>query len=350
LSGSSGTNPMTNYLGTSDNQPLELWVNGARALRLEPTSSTPNINGGYSGNSVTVGVQGAGIGEGGEGVYENTVTDHYGTVGGGRGNQAGDNAGDLYYAHYATVGGGYYNDASGDSATVGGGYANDADGNYSFAAGRRAQANFEGAFVWADSSDHDFSAIYADIFNARATEGFYLVAGIGSSGATTWSCSFTNGNSWSCSSDRAMKENFREVDRQAILEKLSRVPVQTWNAKGTDPNIMHLGPTAQDFYGAFGLGDDDKRISTIDLDGVALVAIQGLYTVSQEQAQQIESLQLENNALQKQITGNHRGSVPQLLTIVVAVLAGMVLLLTAGFVWLLLRFRKLGTPEASHGC
>jgi hypothetical protein len=37
-----------------------------------------------------------------------------------------------------------------------------------------------------------------------------------------------------------------------------------------------MGPMAQDFWPAFGLGEDPLRIGTIDADGVALAAIQGL--------------------------------------------------------------------------
>jgi uncharacterized protein (DUF3084 family) len=38
-----------------------------------------------------------------------------------------------------------------------------------------------------------------------------------------------------------------------------------------------MGPTAQDVHAAFGLGDSDKAITTIDADGIALAAIQGLH-------------------------------------------------------------------------
>jgi flagellar biosynthesis/type III secretory pathway protein FliH len=37
-----------------------------------------------------------------------------------------------------------------------------------------------------------------------------------------------------------------------------------------------MGPTAQDFQAAFGLGSDEQCIGTVDADGVALAAIQGL--------------------------------------------------------------------------
>src|SRR4030095_6194245 len=86
------------------------------------------------------------------------------------------------------------------------------------------------------------------------------------------------------------KENFEAVDGRDILARLSRIPILKWNAKGTDPTIKHLGPMAQDFYAAFGLGDDDKSISTIDLDGVALASIQSLYERVKEQDAQVASL------------------------------------------------------------
>jgi hypothetical protein len=51
LTGNAGTNPGTNFLGTTDNQALEFKVNNARALRLEPNATSPNIIGGYSGTA-----------------------------------------------------------------------------------------------------------------------------------------------------------------------------------------------------------------------------------------------------------------------------------------------------------
>lgn len=58
---------------------------------------------------------------------------------------------------------------------------------------------------------------------------------------------------------------------------------------------------AQDFHAAFGLGSDDKGISTVDADGVALAAIQGLNSkveVSSQKAQgSIQKLQEENAEL-----------------------------------------------------
>jgi hypothetical protein len=61
-----------------------------------------------------------------------------------------------------------------------------------------------------------------------------------------------------------------------VLAKVAAMPVMTWNYRTQDESIRHIGPTAQDFRAAFGLGENNKTISTIDPSGVALAAIQGL--------------------------------------------------------------------------
>jgi beta-xylosidase len=55
--------------------------------------------------------------------------------------------------------------------------------------------------------------------------------------------------------------------------------------------VRHLGPVAQDFHAAFGLGSDDRHIATVDADGVALAAIQGLN----------RKVEAENTALKQEI-------------------------------------------------
>ncbi len=51
-----------------------------------------------------------------------------------------------------------------------------------------------------------------------------------------------------------------------------------------------MGPMAQDLYAAFGLGDSDKSICTIDADGVALAAIQGLHEIVKEKDAEIAEM------------------------------------------------------------
>ncbi|MCX7016266.1 MAG: hypothetical protein NTW86_27535 [Candidatus Sumerlaeota bacterium] len=66
-------------------------------------------------------------------------------------------------------------------------------------------------------------------------------------------------------------------DARETLEALARVPITAWNYTGEAPGVRHMGPMAQDLYASFGLGADDKSICTVDADGIAFAAIQGLH-------------------------------------------------------------------------
>lgn len=66
------------------------------------------------------------------------------------------------------------------------------------------------------------------------------------------------------------------VNGLAILDKVAELPVSTWSYT-FEPGVRHLGPMAQDFSAAFGLGDDDRVIDLTDANGVAIVSIQALY-------------------------------------------------------------------------
>ena len=77
------------------------------------------------------------------------------------------------------------------------------------------------------------------------------------------------------------------VDGRAVLAQVVSLPLTTWNYKAQDDSIRHIGPMAQDFHAAFGLGVSDKLIDTIDPDGVALAAIQGLNELVQEKVAEI---------------------------------------------------------------
>jgi hypothetical protein len=77
-------------------------------------------------------------------------------------------------------------------------------------------------------------------------------------------------------SDASAKEHFRDLDGDDVLSKIARMPIQEWSYKSQDASIRHVGPTAQDFHDAFGLGEDPLRISTIDADGIALAGVKAL--------------------------------------------------------------------------
>jgi len=96
---------------------------------------------------------------------------------------------------------------------------------------------------------------------------------VGSSGSPA----YCDGTTWQNGSDRNAKQDFADVDPRAVLEKVSALPVTKWKYKVETNGVQHLGPMAQDFHAAFGLnGADDKHIATVDEEGVALAAIQGL--------------------------------------------------------------------------
>lgn len=91
-------------------------------------------------------------------------------------------------------------------------------------------------------------------------------------------------------SAREAKQGFAPVDAAAILAKVAALPLSSW-AYTNAPTVRHLGPVAQDFHAAFVLGDDDKHIATVDADGVALAAIQGLHQLLQEKEARLALLE-----------------------------------------------------------
>jgi len=117
-------------------QPLELKVNGERALRLEPTTDSPNIIGGFGGNYAAPGAVGATIAGGGSaGLSANRVAGSYGTIGGGTDNAIGalsswaviaGGAANVVGTNIgsATIAGGEFNEVWSRASTIGGGQQN----------------------------------------------------------------------------------------------------------------------------------------------------------------------------------------------------------------------------------
>jgi hypothetical protein len=92
------------------------------------------------------------------------------------------------------------------------------------------------------------------------------------------------------SSSRELKTDFSLLDGKEVLNRLSEIPVMSWRYKAEAETALHFGPVAEDFQAAFQLGDG-RTITTIDADGVAFAAIQGLYTTVQEKDARIEQLE-----------------------------------------------------------
>ena len=101
-------------------------------------------------------------------------------------------------------------------------------------------------------------------------------------------------------SDRNRKENLTPADPREVLDRVVSLPIQRWNYIHDTADTPHLGPMAQDFRAAFGLGADERTIATVDADGVALAAIQGLYRLLEEQSAEIDRLREQVLHLQRQ--------------------------------------------------
>ena len=429
-------------LATPGNQPLVLSVNNVDGFRVQPNGTdTPNLIGGSAANTITgTASRGSVIAGGGNGAANKIENADNAVIGGGKNNvvSAADSVigggahnrasglvsvvggGDTNTAigSYSTVAGGSKNTAGGPWAIVPGGENNTAAGWHSFAAGRRAKAANDSAFVWADSQDADFTSTAANQFLIRAagnvginknnpataldvagtvtatsyngsgaglagvaklganaftgnqtvsgtvtatnfvgggvdltgvaklsTNTFTgtqrvrdsvfvdfdgtnsgalfgqpsLIFGPGNSGEGIASKRTSGGNQYgldfytnytsrmsiagsgnvtmtgTCSalafiptSDRNAKENFTPVDPREVLDKVAALPLTRWNFKNDAATAPHLGPMAQDFHAAFGLGTDDRHIATVDADGVALAAIQGLNQKLEDVNQKLE--------------------------------------------------------------
>jgi hypothetical protein len=237
---------------------------------------------------------------------QNAVSGTEAFVGGGQGNSIGAAAAEAVVGGglnnnalgvASVVGGGAYSSSRGAYSTIPGGYENAADGTGSFAAGTLAKARNLGAFVWSDNASSTAVQSTANYqFIARASGGFTLYTNVTGSGAQL----SPNSGTWGSLSDRTMKTNVAPLDDAAVLDKLTSLPVTEWSYTA-EHGVRHVGPMAQDFYAAFGVGEDDRHITSIDEDGVALAAIKALHAenarLQDENARLSKTLDLDNARL-----------------------------------------------------
>lgn len=194
------------------------------------------------------------------------------------------------------------NQATGDRSFAGG-FSSRATGEHAVALGRAARANGDGSFVFADNNNFTYSVTGNNAFAARFTGGYTFVSAINGSGTPVTGARLLPGaGSWTTLSDVASKADFAEADHHDILEKVTELPTKTWRYVAENESIRHLGPTAQDFHEAFGLGGDPKGIDTVDADGVALASIKALNEKLDAQSSIIEQQQKLIEALEKRLS------------------------------------------------
>jgi hypothetical protein len=182
------------------------------------------------------------------------------------------------------------------------GLQNSASGNFSVAIGKNARtANRQGSVVLGDGcAGFSSDSVYPTANNqfiARGCGGIKLYT---SQNLSTGVEVAAGGSGWSAVSDRAKKENFSNLDGEDVLRRLKSVPVSSWNYKTQDKSIRHIGPMAQDLYAAFGVGESDKMINSIDIDGVNLAGVRALTDRTGKQQSEIDELKKSNAALAKQ--------------------------------------------------
>lgn len=188
-----------------------------------------------------------------------------------------------------------------DSAAMG--YRAVAGGSGSVVLGSDARSSVTapGTFIFADRSP------FADTFTGYAPNEFLVRSSGGVAFYTNTVLSSgvalaSGASAWSAVSDANMKENFRDLGNEDVLTKIARMPIREWNYKAQDPAIRHVGPTAQDFHAAFGLGEDPLRISTIDADGIALAGVKALEARTREMRDAYRELSRQNQALGTEIS------------------------------------------------
>jgi hypothetical protein len=212
LAGNASTTPGVHFLGTTDAVSLTLAVSGTPGIRLEPSGGTPNLIGGFSGNSVTPGAVGATIGGGGYSGFANQVTSNYGAVSGGSRNTAGLGAavgggsGNTASGSHSTIGGGGWNTASHFDATVGGGYGNFATADYATVGGGSSNTASGNASTvgggWTNTASH-FDATIGGGGNNTAGADYATIGGGESNLVTTTHGTIAGGHNITVTGDYA---------------------------------------------------------------------------------------------------------------------------------------------------
>ena len=196
--------------------------------------------------------------------------------------------------------------------SLAGGFLSSAAGFTSFAFGRDTQALGEasvalgtrasagrGAFVFADNSGatNIFSA-GTNQFRVRASGGVeFNTNPEGNIGVRL----VAGGVQWTSVSDVNAKRLFRDLDGEDVLSRFAAMPVTEWSYKAQDAAIRHIGPTAQDFHAAFGLGEDPLRIGTLDADGVALAGVKAVEARTRQLSERLIELETENAAIRERL-------------------------------------------------
>ena len=247
----------------------------------------------------------------------NTASGVAATVGGGLQNTA--------YGFISTVGGGYGNTASGNYATVGGGLQNTALGQFSFATGRRAEANHAGSFVWGDSSPVGKTSSAEDQFNIYAEGGMRMFAdgqttpsmvvdtngdvGIGTTApaqllSVNGDAGKPGGGSWSVFSDGRLKKNVEDLD--GALETLLDLRGVSFEYKDAvaigELEGERVGFIAQEVEGVLPdwVEDTETGYKQLTIRGFEALAVEALRELNDRREAEVAAKDVEIAALREE--------------------------------------------------
>jgi trimeric autotransporter adhesin len=206
---------------------------------------------------------------------------------------------------YAAIGGGLRNTSNGLASSIPGGEKNRASGADSLAMGTRATSSFDGSFLWSDdaSPSADLHSTLPNQFEARASGGFLLYSAADKSAGVSLGA---GAGSWSSLSDRLSKRDVVDVDAQRVATFVSKLNVPSWGFTADENQARHIGPMAEDFHLAFGLGVSNHQIGVVDEAGVSLEAIKGLALELDAKEQTLEHLRVQVAALKSAIAALKR--------------------------------------------
>jgi endosialidase-like protein len=112
---------------------------------------------------------------------------------------------------------------------------------------------------------------------------------------------------FTANSDRNRQENFQPVRGEEVLRKIRRLILTSWNYVGQEPmRFRHYGPGAQDFFDAFGndgvgtIGTP-TTITSSDIEGILMVAVQALERRTEDEDEQIDALKARLEALERMV-------------------------------------------------
>ncbi len=338
-SGNAATDPLTNFVGTTDNKPLVFKTNNILSGKIEPASNgvflgqkagsantgsnnsffgntagqgnTSGDNNTAAGNSSlslnTTGFQNTAIGS--FALDSNTAGENNTAIGVSamRSNTTKPNNTVIGVRAFFSQKGGF----TGDNVAIGYEAAKDV-ANCISCTFIGANATTTGTSVVTEAAAIGEGAVSSGSFEmmfgstnvskwgfGRTSVSSFRAIEVGDDASSGNDAYLTSGGTWTNASSRLKKDDFTDLNAPDLLQQLKNLRIQKWKYKGTEE--YHIGPVAEDFYKLFGLGTDDQGISTVDPSGIALAAIQQQQRMIEEQNSKIEQLSNDKNELMELI-------------------------------------------------